>query len=172
MSAFIGPLIFAVVFLLGACIDWIRRRNRRIILSAEQGSTRYPGMYLSTGIAALVGAVVLATLVTTQGDVRADWFIFFLFSLVLVGVGAHSIRAWLVNKWEWDTAGITHVSGKRVTRIAWADISSGKWLIGGWRITGPNGSISCWQHVIGYDLMSETLIRHRPDFAHITSLRA
>jgi MFS family permease len=169
VSVFFAPLAILIIFGSGAIIDRIIKR--RINPSVTQGEGRYPGFYLSGSIA--VGLAVLLLVAIAIMHSWDDWP--FLLALVLLGIGVciYLLRSWLVNRWDWDNEGVRHTSGKRVTMLRWGDITGGKWLIGGgWRIHGLAGSISCWFDIIGYDVLSEALIKHRPDLAHITSLRA
>lgn len=172
MNAFIFPVVFVTVSLTGAIIDWISQRRRKVRPTVEQGFARYPGTLMSWGIAIGLLALTFPALLVARPDARSEWPIILPAVIVSLGLSYYCIHKWLVTRWEWDAEGVTFVSGKRTTRLPWAAIISGKWLIGGWRITGLDGSISCWHTVTGHDVLSDALIKHRPDLAGITLLRS
>lgn len=172
MSGFILPATIGIIFLSGGVIDWASQRYQCVQPTVEQGVARYPGMFFSFGIAVALFALAFAVLPIARPNARSEWSIIVLAVFGLLGVSYYLIRTWLVKRWEWDAEGVTFISGKRITRLPWADITSGKWLIGGWRVTGPSGSVPCWYNVVGYYVLSDALIKNRPDMAHITSLRA
>lgn len=172
MSNFIAPLMILTAFAVGGVIDLFVRRNGSVVLNVDQGRARYPGMVCSFGVVGLVMALVVIAFTALEAELWPYWPIAVLVALVLAGTGAYSIRMWTMTRWEWNADSITLALGKRITSVRWSDITHAKWLIGGWRITGPAGAVSSWYNVVGYDVMTEALIKHRPDLAHITHLRA
>lgn len=166
------PVVILTVGLAGAVIDWIIDRRLKAQPNVEQGFGRYPGSFLSYGIVIGLLALGFAALPVTRAESRPEWPIILPVAVLLLALSYYCIHKWLVTRWEWDAEGVTFISGNRVTRLPWADIAGGKWLIGGWRITGPNGPVSCWYSVVGYYALSDALIKHRPDLARVTHLRA
>lgn len=148
------------------------QRAKRVELSVERGCSRQRGSFLGFGIAFILWSIVFAVMVLMDPESPPYWLLVFLGVALFVGIGVYMIREWLTTRWDWDANGITHTSGKRVTHLQWADITSAKWVIGGWRVTGPNGAVSCGHHVLGYNVISDALIKYRPDLAHATLLRA
>ena len=165
-----APLAILIIYGSGTVIDWITRP--RIKSTDTQGVARYPGHFLAMGIAIGLGIPLLITLAVVRTESVHNWMILFVVALFGAGVSVHALRAWLTKRWMWDEEGVTYVSGKRVTTLRWDDITGGKWLIGGWRIYGPSGAVSCWHNIVGYYALSDALVKHRPDLARVTHLRA
>lgn len=164
------PMSISALVALGVLVGMVLRRTKLVELRADHGRSVFGGVMLITGIGALAFATTIAVAIALDlGGVRSlspDWPIGVVLTVVFGGAGLFFMRGWLRTRWTWDAEGITHIEGKRATRLPWsAIVSLDKVSWHTWRATAADGQVYWSRYMIGWEMINDAIRKYRPDLA-------